>query len=81
MSDNVFTVDLGPLKLTDEQKNHINSAIQKAVAGQLAEISLSQRMVLIPLNNQTRIPGKLIINGIIARSIEIPQLESFLQEH
>ena len=79
MSENQFSVDLGTLKLSDDQRNKINAAIQKAVTSELATIGLGQRLVLIPLSTSIRIPNRPIINGIIARPVELAALETLLQ--
>jgi hypothetical protein len=77
---NVFTVDLGSLTLTDAQRHKINSAIQRAVAGEVAEISISQRLILIPVSSELKFPGRgPIINGIIARHITEPTLATVLE--
>jgi hypothetical protein len=72
MSDtsNQFVVDLGKLKLTTEQRDQINVAIQKAAAGELARINITERIVLIPVSPTTRFPRWPIICGIIARPVE-----------
>ena len=61
---NTFTVDLGNLKISDAQRQNINSAIQKAVSNELASISNLGRIGLVPI---TKWIGGPIINGIIAR--------------
>jgi hypothetical protein len=66
-SENQFTVDLGTMKLTDAQRNSINAAIQKAVAGELASIGGADKIALIPASKWKVGP---IINGIIARPID-----------
>ena len=62
MAENQFVVDLGTIKLSDEQRQRINVAIQKAVAGELATINVSNKIALFPIS---KFPGP-IINGIIA---------------
>jgi hypothetical protein len=66
MQENQFTVDLGDLKLNEEQRRRINGAIQKAVAGELATISLAKEVVLIPAFKWPKGRGP-IINGLIIR--------------
>jgi hypothetical protein len=72
MSDNhnEFVVDLGTLKLSDEQRKNINSAIQKAVAGELANLSLTERFVMVPGSPTSRFPGWPHLYGIVARSVD-----------
>ena len=71
MTKNQFKVDLGDLNLTDAHRQRINSAIQKAVAGELATIGGSlKRYVLIPVD---QIPKWPILYGIIVRPL-IPKL-------
>lgn len=64
MKENVFTVDLGNLKLTDAQRKEINAAVQTAVTGVLANSGVSSRTVLFPVNKWPKGP---IIWGIIVR--------------
>jgi len=64
MKENVFTVDLGNLKLSDAQRKEINAAVQTAVTGVLAKTGASNGTVLFPINRWPRGP---IIWGIIAR--------------
>lgn len=66
MSDNKFTVDLGKLKLSEDQLNHINSAIQKAVAGELAQFSLREQILLIPVTQSINIQRYPWTRGFIA---------------
>jgi hypothetical protein len=66
MVENQFVVDLGTLKLTDEQKQRINGAIHKAVAGELATIDTGNKVALFPI---TKWPHGPIINGIIIRDL------------
>lgn len=68
MANTQFVVDLGSMKLTDQQKKSINAAVQKAVVGELATISSSSRLALFPIGGKggTRFPGP-IIWGIIVR--------------
>jgi hypothetical protein len=62
-----FTVDLGEVKLSAEHLQNINSAIQKAVAGELARISPEKQIILIPVNPRPGPKHGPIICGIIAR--------------
>ncbi len=77
MKENVFTVDLGNLKLSDAQRKEINAAVQTAVTGVLAKTGVSSGTILFPINKWPRGP---IIWGIIARPWkdfginDIPQL-------
>ncbi|MEO6902625.1 MAG: hypothetical protein ABI315_05670 [Bacteroidia bacterium] len=75
MKENKFIVDLGTLKISPQQRNEINVAIQKAVSGQLASINLKNKVALYPISSFPRGP---ITNGIIARSIEIDQLNKII---
>ncbi len=67
MSQNIFKVDLGNLNLSEEQQLRINSAIQSAVSHELAQLSISGRIVFVP-NNRTW-PGPWIW-GFIARQLD-----------
>jgi hypothetical protein len=67
-SENQFTVDLGTMKLSAEDRAQINGAIQKAVAGEVSRLNIASRIVLIPIS--TKFPGGVITNGIIARPID-----------
>lgn len=69
MKENQFLVDLGDLKLDDEQRARINAGIQKAVASELAELhsSFARRNVLIPVNKWPDFPFPW---GIIIRDFE-----------
>lgn len=64
MKENVFTVDLGNMKLTDAQRKEINASVQTAVTGVLAKTGVSSGSVLFPINRWPRGP---IVWGIIAR--------------
>lgn len=64
MKENIFTVDLGEMKLSDDQRKEINAAVQKAVTGVLARTGASNNMVLFPINHWPKGP---IWNGIISR--------------
>ena len=66
-SENQFTVDLGTMKLSDQDRAEINLAIQKAVASQLGGLSRTGKIVLIPVNKWT-LGG--IINGLYIRPID-----------
>ena len=48
MKENVFSVDLGDLKLTQEQRNRINAAIHSAVVKEVALLGLKEQLVYIP---------------------------------
>lgn len=74
MNENQFVVDLGSLQLSDEQKKKLNAAIQKAVAGELANIELDQEVVLIPVSKWPVGRGP-IINGIIIDDIRNAKLD------
>ncbi|MDB5223380.1 MAG: hypothetical protein JWN83_2047 [Chitinophagaceae bacterium] len=70
MANTQFVVDLGDVKLSNEQKNAINAAVQKAVTGELANISSTSRLALFPVGGRwPRFPGP-IIWGIIARPVD-----------
>ena len=58
MKENQFLVDLGDLKLDDNQRAKINASIQKAVAGELAELntSFARRSVFIPIRQWPDFP-------------------------
>jgi len=64
MKENVFTVDLGNLKLSDAQRNEINAAIQTSVTNVLAKTGISNDSILFPVN---RWPKGPILWGIIVR--------------
>lgn len=67
MAENKFIVDLGDLKLTDDQKTKINAAIQRAVTGELATIGTAGQVALFPFGGHgNKFPGP-IIWGIIVR--------------
>lgn len=67
MKENQFTVDLGDLKLTDDQRQKINVSIQRAVASEVASLNVTKRPVLIPIN---RFPNFPIWYGIIIRDFD-----------
>jgi hypothetical protein len=70
--NNKFIVDLGELKLTDDQRKNINAAIQDAVTGELADVETGNQLVLLPetgIGSASRLPGH-IIYGIIARPFD-----------
>ena len=69
-----FTVDLGEIKLSEDQVQNINAAIQKAVAGELAKVNPARQIVLIPVNANPRLKGNIII-GIIAREFNEDRLK------
>lgn len=70
MTENQFSVDLGDIKLTDEQKAKINAAIQKAVVGELATIGNANQLAFFPVSGHGhKFPGP-IIWGIIARPVK-----------
>jgi len=67
MSQNQFIVDLGDLKISDEQRTNINAAIQKAVTGELVNFSSTNKVAFFPVSGHT---GKIpfpILWGIIIR--------------
>lgn len=66
MSENQFVVDLGTLKLSDDEKQRINAAIHKAVAGEIATINTGNKVALFPI---FKLPHGPIINGIIIRDL------------
>jgi hypothetical protein len=65
-AENQFVVDLGTLKLTDEQRQRVNAAIQKAVIGELATIPSGNKLGYFPLD---KFKGGPIINGVIIRDL------------
>lgn len=68
MAKSVFTVDLGTMELSDDQKMEINTAIQTAVTGVLAKSGAkTTSTVLFPINNFPRGP---IIWGFVARNLK-----------
>lgn len=62
---NQFTVDLGKVQLSEQDKARITAAIQRAVTSELASINLKNQVILIPVVN---FKGP-IINGIVARHL------------
>ena len=79
MANNHFIVDLGNLSLSDLQKKSINAAIQRAVAGELANMETSHEVALFPRNGRAlKFPGPIeggkfpgpILWGIIARPFD-----------
>ena len=69
MANTQFVVDLGDVKLSEDQKRSINAAIQKAVTGQLAQIPTETSLALFPIGGGgkgPKWPGP-IIWGIIIR--------------
>lgn len=75
MSENKFTVDLGAVKLTDDQRNKINTAIQKAVSAELAHTLETGKIVLIPVRKWVKGP---ILDGIIAIDINERLLKNIM---
>jgi hypothetical protein len=73
--NNQFIVDLGSLKLNEEQRRSMNAAIQSAVTKELATIGLSDNVALVPVHQYLKGP---IINGIIVweRADILQQAES-----
>ena len=70
MANTQFVVDLGEIKLTNDQKNAINAAVQKAVTGELANVNNTSRLAFIPVGSRwPKWPGP-IIWGIIVRPVE-----------
>ncbi len=67
MNENVFTVDLGDMKLTDAQRKEINAAIQTATTTVLAKTGASNGFALFPIY---KLPKGPIINGIVARNLK-----------
>lgn len=67
MSKNVFTVDLGRVKLEDEHRTAINKAIQTAVTNELANISHDEQLAFIPVRYR---PIGPILQGIIAMPLD-----------
>jgi len=65
MKENVFTVDLGNIKLSPAQRNEITAAIQTATTSILAKSGISKSVVLFPIVNFPKGP---IINGLVART-------------
>ena len=74
-SEHTFTVDLGTIKLSPEQHQKVNSAIQKAVSAELAHLLDNQKIVLIPVHKWVKGP---ILDGIIARKLDEGMLEQIL---
>ena len=64
MKENVFSVDLGNMKISDAQRKEINAAVQTAVTGVLARTGISTGAVMFPINKWARGP---IWWGIIVR--------------
>jgi hypothetical protein len=75
-TENKFTVDLGSIKLSPEQHTKINTAIQKAVSSELANISSTEKIILIPVNKWIKGP---ILDGIIARELNEGLLNQILK--
>ena len=66
MADNQLVVDLGTVKLSAEQRQSMNNAIQAAVASEVARLGSAGKIALVPVNKFTKGP---IIDGIVARDI------------
>jgi len=77
MAQNQFTIDLGDIALTEEQRSNMNAAIQKAVAGELAASNLKDQVALFPV--QGKRPIGPIINGIVARRIDLQKFKDVLK--
>ncbi len=76
---NQFTVDLGNLALEDKERDKINAAIHKAVAGELAALGKSNSVALFPVSGfESKLPDgrSILINGIIIRDFEIGELQN-----
>jgi hypothetical protein len=67
MAANQFVVDLGNVTLSTDQRRKMNAAIQSAVAGELANINLKKRIVLIPIDKWPKGP---ILDGIVIRDLD-----------
>jgi hypothetical protein len=77
MAQNQFVIDLGDVTLTEEQRSTMNAAIQKAVAGQLGANNLKDQVALFPVGGKR--PIGPIINGIIARKIDVAKFKDVLK--
>lgn len=75
MKENKFTVDLGSIKLTDDQHQRINTAIQKAVTAELVHVLDKEKIVLVPVRKWIKGP---ILDGIIAREINEGLMEQVI---
>jgi len=63
MKENVFTVDLGSIKLSPAQRNEITAALQIATTSVLAKSGISKSVVLFPISKFPKGPI-----GLIART-------------
>lgn len=73
MSKNQFTVDLGDINLSADQKARINTAIQKAVVSELAGVGTAGNLAFIPVGGGHGgfPPGHgPILQGLIARPLK-----------
>jgi len=69
---NIFTVDLGDLDLTDQQRTHISISICKAAASELASVGeAAGKVIVIPNIDVAPRPGQKgpIIRGLVARKL------------
>ncbi|GAA4739331.1 hypothetical protein [Flavisolibacter ginsenosidimutans] len=66
MANNQFVVDLGSVRLTDDQHQRISNAIQAAVSAEIANLGSASKIALVPINKFVKGP---IIDGIVARDI------------
>lgn len=76
---NQFLVDLGNLSLKETDREKINIAIQKAIAGELAGLGKSNSVALFPVKDfdlKLASGDHILINGIIIRDLEIGSLEN-----
>lgn len=80
-SGNQFVVDLGSISLNDAQKRAINSAIQKAVAGELANLDTTTQLAIFPRlgGKGIKFPGTLYPGPIIWGIIAMPLDEQLLK--
>lgn len=76
MPQNKFTVDLGSIKLTDQQKSNINTAIQKAVSAELAHVLQTGKIVLVPVRKWIKGP---IIDGIVAVDVTSKFMQNIMK--
>jgi hypothetical protein len=80
MASTQFVVDLGNVKLTEQQKNSINAAIQRAVTGELAVVGSTSRLALFPIGGRgPKFPGP-IIWGIIIRPAKDQWIKDIKEE-
>ena len=66
MANNQFVVDLGSVRLTDDQHQRMSNAIQAAVAAEISNLGSANKIALVPINKFVKGP---IIDGIVARDI------------